>query len=180
MPLPRRLAAACRVLGIVLPTTVPSYGETKAHRLKRERHHAAVLDARAHRQAGRLASLRDRLRILDEKANHALEVLQRASLGAAAAKAEQDKAEAELASAQKRTDAARQMLNDMAASAYRSISSGGELGATMTLVDSGDPQQFLEGLQVIGQVGKSESRAVDELRVAEAMQLRAESIAQAA
>src|SRR3954447_14412395 len=107
MALPRRLAAACLVLGIVLPTTVPSYGDTKAHRLKRERHHAAVLDARAHRQADRLASLRERLRVLDEKANRALELLQRASLAADAAKAEQDKAEAELAAAREHTDAAR-------------------------------------------------------------------------
>ena len=107
-------------------------------------------------------------------------MLQRARLAADAAKAESDKAEAELEAAQQRTDAARTLLGEMAASAYRSISSGGDLGATMTLVDTGDPRQFIEGLQVIGEVGKSESRAVDDLRIAEATQRRAELLAKLA
>jgi hypothetical protein len=47
-------------------------------------------------------------------------------------------------------------------------------------VASDDPRTFLDGLQVLDQVGKRQSDVIDELRLAEAAQLRTEHVAAAA
>jgi len=44
-------------------------------------------------------------------------------------------------------------------------------------VETGDPQRFVDGLALLGQIGKSESEVVDELRLAEADELRSQQIA---
>src|SRR4051794_9129135 len=176
MPLFRRLAAACLAIGLVAPMAVPAYAESAGHRLKRERHRAAVLDARAQHQAAQVAGMHRRLIALDARANKALEVLQHARILADEAQAASDKAQAALVVAQDRTTAARRRLDDMAAGAYRNIAAGGTLATTLSLVNTGNPETFLEGVQLLDQVGESESHAVDDLRIAQAQQLRAQEL----
>jgi D-alanyl-D-alanine carboxypeptidase-like protein len=180
MPFSRRVAAACLALGLTASAAVPAYAESRAHRLHREQRHAAVLDVKAHRQAAQLASMRQRLVVLNAAANAALEKLQQARLVADKAQADSDAAKAALAKAQAETDKARATLSEMAAGAYRTIAGGGALGTTLSLVETGNPQTFLDGINVIGEVGKSQAAVIDELRVAEAAQGRAEMAAAAA
>ena len=97
MPFPRRLAAACLAIGLTASAVTPAYAESRTHRLHRQQQRAAALDARAHRQAAQLASMRQQLRVLNAAANKALEKLQRARLAADKAQAESDAAKAELA-----------------------------------------------------------------------------------
>src|SRR4051794_12475755 len=180
MPFPRRLAAACLAVGLVTSATVPSYAESRAHRLHRQQARAARLDARAQHEAAQVAQMRRRLAVLDAAANRALEKLQQAQLAADKAEAASEAAKAALAKAQARTDRARVTLNEMAAGAYRTIAGGGALGTTLSLVETGNAQTFLDGLTVIGEVGKSQGQVIDELRIAEAVQVRAERAAAAA
>jgi hypothetical protein len=179
MSLSRRLAAACLAVGLVAPVALPSYAESAGHKLRRERHRAAVLDQQARHQAARVADMRIRLAALDAKANAALEVLQHARLLADQAKAASDKAEAALVVAAHHTDLAHQRLDDLAAGAYRNLAAGGSLANTLSLVGTGNPESFLEGVQLLDQVGQSESNAVDDLRIAEAQQQRAQELAHA-
>ena len=180
MPFPRRLAAACLAIGLCASSVAPAFAESRTHRLHRQQARAAALDARAHRQAARLADMRQRLQVLNAAANKALEKLQQARLAADQAQAESDAAKAELAKAQAQTDKARATLSEMAAGAYRTIAGGGALGTTLSLVDTGNPQTFLDGINVIGEVGKSQADVIAELRIAEAAQLPAERAAEAA
>jgi hypothetical protein len=177
MSLPRRLAAACLALGLMASFATPSYAESRAHRLAREQRHAAALDARAHRQAAQVATLRQRLQVLNAAANRALEKLQQARLTADKAEADNQAAKAALAAAQAQTDKARETLSTMAAGAYRAIAGGGALGTTLSLVETGNPQTFLDGINIIGEVGKSQANVIDDLRIAEAAQVRAETVA---
>ena len=177
MPLPRRFAAACLALGLVASVATPSYAESRAHRLAREKHRAAVLDAQARRQQAQVNGMQQRLDVLNAAANQALQKLQAARLTADQAEADSEKAKAELAAAQAKTDQARATLGEMAAGAYRTIAGGGTLGTTLSLVQTGNPQTFLDGLNVIGEVGKSQGNVIDDLRIAEAAQLRAETAA---
>ena len=174
-----RLAAAC--LGAVLAITVApasaGWADSTHHKLKKARHQAHQLDARAARQADQIAGARQRLARLDARANAALDRFQVAKLAADRALAESDAARQRLDAAQARTTAARETLNQMAAGAYRTIAAGGALGTTLALVQSGDPQQFVDGLAVLGQIGKSEADVVDELRLAEADEIRSEHVA---
>jgi len=154
------------------------------HHLEQQRrqaaHRAAVLDARAHHQGLELATDRRRLARLDAQANAALAALQSARATADTAKAASDAAQVKLVAAKARTQAARERLYAMAANAYRTEAAGGALGTTLSLVQTGNAQTFLDGIELLGQVGKSESAAVDDLRVAEAGQQRSEEIAAAA
>jgi len=177
MPLPRRFAAACLTLGLVASVATPSYAESRAHRLARERHHAAVLDAKAHRQQAEVNGMQQRLQVLNAAANRALQKLQAARLTADQAEADSEKAKADLAAAQAKTDTARATLGEMAAGAYRTIAGGGTLGTTLSLVETGNAQTFLDGINVIGEVGKSQGNVIDDLRIAEAAQVRAETAA---
>ncbi|HET7310070.1 MAG TPA: M15 family metallopeptidase [Mycobacteriales bacterium] len=180
MPLPRRLAAACLALGLVASVATPSYAESRAHRLAREQHRAAALDAKAHRQAARVQDMQRRLDVLNAAANRALEKLQQAQQVADQAEADSQAAKVALAAAQARTDSARATLGEMAAGAYRTIAGGGALGTTLSLVETGNAQTFLDGINVIGEVGKSQATVIDDLRLAEAAQVRAENAALAA
>src|SRR4051794_7987948 len=180
MPFSRRVAAACLAFGLTASVVTPAYAESRAHRLHRQQQRAAALDAKAHRQAEQVASMRQRLQVLNAAANKALEMLQQARLAADKAQAQSDAAKAELAKAQAETDKARATLSEMAAGAYRTIAGGGALGTTLSLVETGNPQTFLDGINVIGEVGKSQASVIDELRIAEAAQVRAEQVAAAA
>jgi len=57
------------------------------------------------------------------------------------------------------------------------MASGGALGTTLALVETGDPQQFVDGLAILGQIGKSQSQVVDEFRLAEADELHSQQVA---
>ena len=177
MPFPRRLAAACLALGLTASAVTPAYAESRAHRLHREQARAAALDAQARRQAAQVSSMQARLAVLNAAANKALEKLQQARVVADKAQAANDAAKAELAKAQAQTDKARATLSEMAAGAYRTIAGGGALGTTLSLVESGNPQTFLDGLNTIGEVGKSQAAVIDDLRIAEAAQVHAEQVA---
>jgi hypothetical protein len=173
------LAAAC--LGAVLAVTVApapaGWADSTHHKLKKAQHQAHRLDAQAQRQADQVAGARHRLDRLNARANAALDRFQTAKLAADRAQAESEAAQRKLAAAQARTAAARETLNEMAAGAYRTMAAGGELGTTLALVETGDPQQFVNGLAVLGQIGKSEAAVVDELRLAEADEIRSEHVA---
>lgn len=178
-PAPRRLAAACLVIGLATSVATPSYADSASQRLRRERHRAAVLDARAHWQARLVRVSQAELAMLDETANAALAALQQARRQAAAATLASEQAQQQLAAARQRTDAARATLDTMAAGAYQTVAAGGTLGTTLSLVKSGNPQAFVDGIQLLAVIGKSEAAAVEELHVAEAAQLRASETAAA-
>lgn len=176
----RRVASACLAIGLFASFAAPSYADSASHKLRRERHRAAQLDARARHQTAQVKASREELARLDAQANAALAALQKATLAADQAHAVADRAQQQLVVARQHTDAARATLDQMAAGAYQTIAAGGALGTTLSLVKSGNPQTFLDGLQMLGQVGKSESAAVDDLRIAEATQQRDEELAAAA
>ena len=176
----RRFAAACLAFGLSLSVAAPSYADSASHKLRREKHRAAQLDAQARRQAVQVNASRSRLVELDALANAALAALQEASLAAQEAKAASDLAERQLEVARQHTARARATLDRMAAGAYQTVAAGGALGTTLSLVKTGNPQTFLDGIALLGQVGKSESDVVDELRLAEAVQQRDEETASAA
>lgn len=179
MPVVRRVAAVCLAAGLAMSTSTAASANTH-DKLRHARHHAAQLDARARHQAAQVAAARHTLARLDARANAALAALQQARLTADRARAASDLAEAQLAAARSRTDAARAVVNATAAGAYRTMASGGSFATTLSLVQNGDPQAFLNGLQVLGQVGKRQGAVVDDLRVAEAAQLRSEHLVVAA
>jgi hypothetical protein len=155
----------------------PTYAESRAHRLAREQHRAAVLDTKAHRQAAQVHGMQQRLAVLNAAANAALQKLQAAKMAADKAEADKQAADTALAAAQAKTDQARATLGEMAAGAYRTIAGGGAFGTTLSLVETGNPQTFLDGINVIGEVGKSQADVINELRVAEAEQARAQQAA---
>ena len=171
---PRRFAAAC-LAAAVLATATPSWAGTDhlRHQKHRAGKQAAQLDQQAQQQAARVASAREDLARLNRQATAALAALQRASLAADRARDANVKAQQELAAARQRTVDARAELNDLAAGAYRTAAAGGSIATTLSLVQHGDPQAFIDGMQVLGQVGKRQSEVIDELRLAEADELRA-------
>jgi hypothetical protein len=178
----RRLAAACAAAALLSTTvtgTVANAGE-RQEKLRKERHKAAVLDRQAERQADEVVQSRQRLERLAAQANAALAELQEARLAADKARAESEAAAEALAAAQERTAAAHATLDEMAATTYQSLSGDGPLGPALSLIDSGDPQQFIDGVQMLGAVGEQQQRAVDELRLAEAEQIRTEALAREA
>jgi len=177
----RRLAAACLAAAVAVPLTAGAAGADSNHKkLHRAQVQAHRLDRQAQQQAGRVDQARQRLERLDARANAALDRYQTAKHAADEAQAANEVAQQQLAAAQAKTDAARATLYDMAAGAYRTLASGGQLGTTLSLIETGDPQQFVDGLQLLGQVGQSESDVVDEFRLAEADELRSQHIAAAA
>lgn len=183
MPPLRRIAAACAAAALLTGGTVPAWGDPTHHLRHQKRQaaeQAAQLDARAQHQATEVAAARSALARLNDKATVALAALQRASLAADRARDAQSAAEDDLAVAQTHTLEAREELNDLAAGAYRSMAAGGDIATTLSLVQNGDPQAFIDGMSVLGQVGKHQATVIDELRVAEADELRAEHLATAA
>lgn len=180
-PFPR-LAAACLAAAVGLGVTPAASGwaDSNHHKLRQAQRQAHRLDAQARHQAQAVARARDRLARLDARANAALDQYQVAKLAADRAQAANVVAQQNLAAAQARTNAARQTLEETAANAYRSMAAGGTLGTTFTLIETGNPQQFVNGLALLGQIGKSESQVVDDLRLAEADELRSEHIAASA
>ena len=181
MPDFRRLAAACLAAAVVIPLTPGVAGaDSNHHKLHKAQAQASRLDQRARQQARRVDSARQRLARLDARANAALDRYQTAKLAADRAQAANEVAQQKLAAAQAKTDAARATLYEMAAGAYRTLASGGQLGTTLSLVESGDPQTFVDGIQLLGQIGKSESDVVDEFRLAEADEIRSQHVAAAA
>ena len=183
MPPIRRVAAACAAAALLTAGGVPAWGDSTHHLRQQKRHaghQAAQLDAQAHRQAAKVADARRALARLNARATAALAALQRASLSADRAREADDAAQAALATAQQRTTAARAQLNELAAGAYRTAAAGGSMATTLSLVQTGDPQAFINGMQVLGQVGKRQAEVIDELRLAEADELRAGHLAAAA
>jgi hypothetical protein len=175
----RRLAAAClaAAVGLTASPATPGWADNNHHKLAKARRHAHHLEARAQHQQHAVAGARLRLARLDDRANAALDRYQVAKLAADKAQAANVVAQQHLAAAQARTDAARATLSEMAAGAYRTMAGGGALGTTLALVETGDPQEFVDGLTILGQIGKSEAQVVDDLRVAEADELRSEQVA---
>jgi hypothetical protein len=175
----QRLAAAClaAVVGLGITPATAGWADSNHHKLHKARQQAHQLDAQAQRQARQVRAARSRLARLDARANAALDRYQVAKLAADRAEAAKVVAEQHLAVAQARTNAARATLSEMAAGAYRTMANGGTIGTTLALVETGDPQQFVDGLQLLGQIGKSEGEAVDELRLAEADELRSQQVA---
>ncbi|MDQ1706554.1 MAG: peptidoglycan DL-endopeptidase CwlO [Frankiaceae bacterium] len=180
MLVPRRLVAVCVTVTLTASVPAAAWAGNRHDKLRHAQQHAARLDAKARQQAAQIAASRRTLVRLDAQANAALAALQRATLDADRARQASDEAQAQLSAARANTDAARALVADTAAGAYRTMASGGQIAATLSLVQSGDPQAFLSGLQVLGQVGKRQGAVVDDLRVAEAQQLRSEHLAAAA
>jgi len=174
MPFPRRLASLCLAFAVMGAIATPAAADTDAHKLKKAKAQAASLDAKAKLQQAQIAAARTRLAELDAQANAALEGLQRAAHAAQVTADAQAAAEQVLQAAAAATDQARSVLNGLAANAYRSQSSGGTLAATLALVNSGDPATLMEGMNLLDQVGKTQSEALDDLKLAEASQKRAE------
>ncbi len=172
----RRVGAAALVAALTLAFAPPAGADTR-DQLRHQRHQASRLDAKAEHQATKVAAARDRLRTLDEKANAALAELQSARLAAERSQEESDAAQEQLAAARQRTEAARDALDEMAAGAYRNLAAGGPLATTLAMLQTQDPRTFLSGLQMLGQVGNRQAAAIDDLRVAEAEQLRTEHVA---
>jgi hypothetical protein len=183
MPLLRRLAVLCLAIGL-FASGLPDVSWAGTGHLRHERRQAARqaarLDARAHSQAASLAQIRRALDRLNAQANDALAELQRTTLEADRAREAADAARAALDAARQRTAAARATLDEMAAGAYRTMAAGGQLASALSLVQTGNPQTFMSGLQVLGQVGRGESDAVDALRLAEAGEIRSEHVVTAA
>ena len=176
----RRFAAACAAAALLSSTaTTVAYADRKAE-LRKERQHAAQLNRQAQRQADQVAESQRTLERLAAQANQALAELQTARLAAERAREESAAAAEALAAAEARTVAARAVLDGIAASTYRSVSGDGPLASTLSLIDSGDPQQFIDGIQILGEVGNQQQLAVDELRLAEAAQIRTAALAQEA
>jgi hypothetical protein len=175
----RRLAAACLATALLSSTATAAYAD-RQDELRKERHHAAQLDRQAQRQSDEVERSRQTLERLAAQANEALAELQAARLTADRAREESAAAAEALAAAEVRTAAARDTLDDIAANTYRSVSGDGPLASTLSLIDTGDPQQFIDGIQILGAVGEQQQDAVDELRLAEAAQIRSEALAQEA
>lgn len=174
-----RLAAAClaAVVGVSVGPTGPGWADSNHQKLHHAQHRAHRLDAQARQQAQAVAQSRRRLTRLDARANAALDRYQVAKLASDKAQAANAVAQQHLAVAQARTAAARTTLGEMAAGAYRTLAGGGQLGTTLALVETGNAQEFVDGLAILGQIGKSQASVVDELRLAEADEMRSEQIA---
>ena len=174
-----RLAAAClaAVVGLAITPASAGWADSNHHKLHQAQQRAHHLDAQAAHQAKAVAAARTRLARLDARANAALDRYQVAKLAADRAQAASVVAQQHLAAAQARTAAARATLDEMAAGAYRSMAGGGQLGTTLALVETGDPQRFVDGLAILGQIDKSQAQVVDTFRLAEADELRSEHIA---
>jgi hypothetical protein len=183
MPLLRRFAALCAVIALTVGglSAVPAAADSASHRLQQAKARSAKLDAQAKQQAARIAAARVQLGALDTQANAALAALQTAQQMAAKAAAAEQAAQQVLEAATARAEQARAQLNELAANAYRSQAAGGTFAATLTLFRTGDPASVVEGLNLLDEVGKTQSQALDGLRLAQAQQQRAqEGAAQAA
>src|SRR5947209_9117221 len=180
MPLVRRGAALCLALVTMATVAAPARADDAHHRLRQAKAQAAKLDARAKVQAARVKAAQVQLAALDQQANAALSALQAASQFAAKMAAAQAAAQTVLEAATRQTADARATVNRLAANAYRSQATGGTFAATLQLVQSGDPASIIEGLNLLDQVGKADGEAVEELRLAEGRQQRAELAAASA
>ena len=174
MPLARRLALLCAATALFGAVAVPASADNSAHKLRKAKAQAAALDARAKAQAAQIGAARARLAGLDAHANAALAAVQAAAKVSADAVAAQAAAQAVLDAATARTEHAREVLGELAANAYRTRAAGGTFEATLDLVNSGDPTTVMDGMNLLDQVGKGQSEALDELTLAEAQQKHAE------
>jgi hypothetical protein len=179
----RRIATACLAFGLAASSTLPAWADTHGnlkHKHQQAAQRAHRLDSKARHVAAEIAQARRALDRLNAQANAALAALQRARLAADRAREASDTAQQQLDAARAGTTQARTALNDMAASSYRQLAAGGSIATTLSLVQSGNPQTFLDGMQLLGQVGRRQSDVIVTLRVAEAQQLRSEHVAAAA
>jgi hypothetical protein len=179
MPPPRRVASLCLAAGILIAglssaVIAPASADTAAHRLQQAKARAAKLDAQAKTLAAQINAAQARLSVLNNQANEALAALQTASQWAQKMVDAQHAAQVVLDAATARSEGARRMLDRLAANAYRSQASGGTFAATLTLIRTGDPASVLEGLNLLDQVGKTQSQALDDLKLAQAQQQHAE------
>jgi len=179
MPPQRRFALLCAAAallcsGLTTLSSAPASADSAAHRLQQAKTRAAKLDAQAKSLAAQVNAAQARLSVLNNQANAALATLQTASEWAQKMAAAQHAAQLVLDAATAQTEAARGMLDRLAANAYRSQASGGTFAATLTLIRTGDPASVLEGLNLLDQVGKTQSEALDNLRLAQAQQKHAE------
>src|SRR4051794_12135515 len=177
MSFPRRVASLCLALAVLGAIATPAAADSDTHKLKKAKAAAASLDAQAKRQAAQITLARSRLAALDARANAALDGLQRASHAAQVAAQAQVAAEQVLEAAAATTARARMALNNVAANAYRSQSTGGPIAAALALVKSGDPATLMEGMNLLDEVGKTQGEALDELKIAETIQKSAEETA---
>src|SRR5437763_1924559 len=177
MPLVQRGAALCLALVGLVSLTAPARADEAHHRLRHAKAQAAKLDARAQAQAAAVTAARARLAALDQQANAALAALQTAARWSAKMADAQAAAQRVLDAATRTTEAAHDTVNRLAANAYRSSASGGTFAATLQLVQSGDPATLLEGMNLLDQVGKTEAEALEEFRLAQGRQQRAEHAA---
>ena len=175
MALTRRVAVFCATTAVVISGLAgPATADNATHRLHQAKARAAKLDATAKRQAAQIQGARTTLASLDAQANQALAALQAAAQWAAKMQAAQQAAQSVVAAATQRTEQARATLDQLAANAYRTQAAGGTFAATLTLIRTGDPSSVVEGLNLLDQVGKTQSQALDALRLAQAQQQHAE------
>ena len=174
MSFPRRLAALCLAMAVMGAIATPASADSDTHKLKKAKAQAASLDAKAQQTAKAITLARARLAALDAQANAALDGLSRATHAAKVAADAVAAAEQVAQAAAAQTAHARAVLNNLAANAYRNQSTGGPIAATLALVKSGDPATLMEGMNLLDEVGKTQSEALDQLKVAEDVQKRAE------
>jgi hypothetical protein len=168
-------------VALLTPTAPSAWADGKKQRqLREQRHHAAVLDRQEQHQQSAVVASRNRLARLGERASAALAAYQDARQAADRAREAQAVAEQALAAAQEETAAAHAVLDEIAASSYRTMSAEGPLGSALSLVDTGDPQAFLDGVELLGRMGDGQQDAVDDLRIAEAQEQRVAAFAEAA
>jgi hypothetical protein len=180
MPLAHRLASLCAAIALVTGLAAPASADNAGDKLRKAKAQAARLDARAKVQAGQIGAARAQLAGLDAQANAALAAVQAAAQASAKALDAQAAAQAVLDAATAQTERAREVLNDLAANAYRSEAAGGTFAATLSLVRSGDPATLMEGMNLLDQVGKGQGEALEDLTLAEAQQKHAEAGAEQA
>jgi hypothetical protein len=175
----RKVLAACLAAGL-LASAAPAAWADKHDKLRHQRHHAAALEQRAHDQSARLQTSQHALARLDRRANSALAAFQTARLAAEGARAKSDAAAEQLETATATTSAATDRLYAMAADVYRSNATGGLVGTTLAMAENGDPQQFIDGVQLLDQMSRIQTDAVDDLAVAQAHEQHAAGTAELA
>jgi hypothetical protein len=166
LPRVRQIFVALLAVAALIAVASPANADPSGRDLRRAKQRAAALQHQAERQARQVRSMQSRVMTATVAANEALDRwVQARGRSADAAKAAAD-ADARVAAARRRTGDARSRLNDYAASAYKAGSAASQLGSVLALAD-GDPNAFVSGMTMLGQVGSAESQVIDDLRVAE-------------
>lgn len=121
-------------------------------------------------QSAETAAAQQHLLAASAQANAALNAYETALERSRRAQAIADAARNRLLAAQRRTAASRQRVDDYAAQAYMAGGSVGTLASTVALLNSGGPQQAVERMRLLQEVGRSDALALETVSAQEAQQ----------